>query len=706
MTSLPASPFIAVGATPSRVTRRRVSVVLFTTFAAALAAVTMADLLWGMPMRGWNAVVLVIFTLLFTLLAYGASQAFFGFIARRHGGDPLTLDASLPPILEADVPLAPTAIVLPIYNEDVVRVFAGLRSMVRSLRRTGRLEQFDFFVLSDSTDPDVWIAEEAAWMELLREPGAHGHVFYRKRRVNTNQKAGNIADFCRRWGKRYRYMITLDADSIMTGETFVRLVRLMERNPGTGLIQTSPVLVRAETLFARVFQFAVRLYGPLFISGVNYWQQGDGTYWGHNAIIRLAPFMEHCALPGLPGRAPLGGRIMSHDFVEVALLRRAGWAAWMLPVAGGSAEECPPTLIEYAKRDRRWCQGNLQHMWLLFARGMHPMSRGHLFLGIAAYTSSLVWLTSLVLGTLLMLGFHRTGLTWMPEPGFAASLGVSPRAQAGTLLAFTIGLMFAPKILAVIDLFLQPGAAARFGGRARVLAGVLAESVLSCLVAPVLMLFHAKFVVLTMLGQSIGWSTQQRAGGSGTSWREAAATHAGQTALGLAWAFVLARWVPQLLGWMSPIFVGLIVSIPLSVWSSRAAAGRRARAWGLFATPDELTPSRELEEIARAVRRPATAPRGVLRAILDPYVNAAHLCLLRRNPRQAEELRRHFAQKREQLLQEGPDVLTRSEMTALLSDAESVDWLHREVWQRRRPSLAPAWRAALRSLGLAAKGAA
>src|SRR5690606_34363050 len=140
--------------------------------------------------------------------------------------------------------------------------------------------------------------------------------------VNTNRKAGNIADFCRRWGRRYRYMIVLDADSVMNGATFVKLVRLMERNPNVGLIQTAPILVRAETMFARVFQFAVRLYGPVFISGVNYWQQGDGNYWGHNAIIRLAPFMEHCALPGLPGREPLGGRILSHDFVEVALLRR------------------------------------------------------------------------------------------------------------------------------------------------------------------------------------------------------------------------------------------------------------------------------------------------------------------------------------------------------------------------------------------------
>ncbi len=699
MQPAPASPFIAPGATPARITRRRVSMILFTIFATALASATMADLLWGMPMRGWNAVVLTIFTLLFALLTYGAGMAIFGFIARRNGGDPLTLNASLPAEGEDDVPLAPTAIVLPIYNEDVTRVFAGLRSMFASLRRTGQLEDFDFFVLSDSTDPENWTAEEAAWADFLHEPGAHGHVFYRRRRVNSNRKAGNIADFCRRWGRRYRYMIVLDADSLMTGATFVRLVRLMERNPGVGLIQTAPILVRAETLFARVFQFAVRVYGPLFISGVNYWQQGDGNYWGHNAIVRLAPFIEHCALPGLPGREPLGGRILSHDFVEVALLRRAGWAAWTLPVDGGSAEECPPTLIEYAKRDRRWCQGNLQHVWLLFARGLHPMSRGHLALGIIAYSSSLVWLSFLVLGTLLTLGFSRTGLTWMPEPGFAASLGVPARAQSAALLIFTVVLMFAPKVLAVVDLFLERGRAQRFGGRRRLIAGILAESVLSSLAAPVLMLFHAKFVVLTIIGGSVGWPTQQRTSDKGTSWREAASAHRGQTLVGIAWVLVLCWWAPHLLWWMSPVLAGLLLSIPLSVYSSRPSLGRRARARGWFLTPEEIHPTPELQDITQALRRPAAAPAGgVIRTVVDPYINAVHLCLLRRNPRQAEDLRRHFAQKREQLLREGPETLSRADVTALLSDAESVDWLHREVWLRNRHQLGATWREALQAI--------
>jgi membrane glycosyltransferase len=706
------SPFIIPGSSASRVTRRRVSVVLFALFGTALASVTMADLLWGAPMRGWNIVVLAVFTFLFALLSYGAGLAFFGFISRRHSDDPLTLAATLPAEEEASAPLAPTAIVLPIYNESVARVFAGLRAMFHSVRRTGQLAHFDFFVLSDTTDPDIWVAEEAAWAALLREPEAHGHIFYRRRRVNTNRKAGNIADFCRRWGRRYRHMIVLDADSMMTGPTFVRLVRLMERNPGVGLIQTAPILVRAETFFARVFQFAVRLYGPLFISGVNYWQQGDGNYWGHNAIIRLAPFMEYCALPGLPGREPLGGRILSHDFVEVALLRRAGWAAWMLPVEAESAEECPPTLIDYAKRDRRWCQGNLQHVWLLFARGLHPISRSHLLLGILAYSASLIWLTFMVLSTLLMMGFQRTGLTWMPEPGFAASLGFSPQTQTLALLGFTVLLMFAPKFFALCDLALRRGAAATFGGWRKLLAGVAVESLFAALAAPVLMLFHAKFVVLTILGRSVGWPAQQRASTQGTSWREALATHSGQTVLGLTWTGVIAYWMPQLLPWMIPVLAGMIVSIPLSVLSSRPSAGRRARELGLFCTPEELAPGPELREIEAGVRQPSSAfgPanrwRGVMQAVLDPYVNAIHVCLLRRQPRQSDELRRHFSEKRERLLREGPQALTHDDLMALLSDVESVDWLHRELWLRRRHTLALPWRQALRPTSAAQRQAA
>lgn len=687
---------------PSRITRRRISVLSFVVFVTAAGSFLMGDLLWGMPLAGWGWAVWALFTLLFGLLSFGASQAFFGFLARRGRGDRATVLRTLPDD-PAEVPLAPTAIVLPVYNEDPRRIYAGLRAIYRSVARTGQLEHFDFYILSDSTEPDQWIEEELGWVELSRELGARGRLFYRKRRLNVNKKAGNIADFCRRWGRRYRYMIVLDADSVMSGDTLVTLVRLMERNPRAGLIQTAPALMRAETLFARVLQFASRLYGPIFLSGLNYWQQSEGNYWGHNAIIRLAPFIEHCALPDLPGREPFGGRILSHDFVEAALLRRAGYEVWLTPGLEGSFEESPPTLIDYAKRDRRWCQGNLQHTWLVLAKGLHGISRIHLMMGILAYSSSLLWLVSLLIGSLVMIGFQRTGLTWMPAPGVAGLLGLGAGAQALVLAGFTFVLLFLSKFLAVGDLLLQ-GGAARFGGAAKVCAGVVLETLFSVLLAPVLMLFHAKFVVATVLGQGVRWVTQRRDAGEGIPWREAVATHWGHGVTGLVWAILLAVFTPGLLPWMSPVLVGMMLAIPFSALTAPAAFGLAARRLGLFCTPEEVAPPTEIRELDERLESPPAGLRslpaferdaGITLAVVDPYVNAVHRCLLRDKAGRPERIREYFGHMVELLLREGPSVLKKQEKLALLADAESMDRLHREVWIRPAAELAPWWREAL-----------
>jgi len=684
-----------------RVTRRRMGVLTFVVFMTGLMTLIMADFIWGMPMRGWNGVQLLLFAVLSALISFGAGQAIFGFIARRGGGDLCRLTRSLPPEEEPDIPLAPTAIVMPIFNEDVARVFAGLRAIYRSVERTGQIAQFDFYVLSDSTDPNKLIAEEIAWAESRRELDATGRFFYRKLRTGTNKKAGNIADFCRRWGRRYRYMVVLDADSFMAGDLLVRLVRLMERNPGTGIIQTAPSLVRAETLYARVMQFATRLYGPVFLAGLNYWQQGEGNYWGHNAIIRVAPFMEHCALPKLPGREPIGGRILSHDFVEAALLRRAGWAVWMLAEAEGSFEEGPPTLIDAAKRDRRWCQGNLQHGLLLLARGLPTISRIHFLLGIMSYAASLFWLTLLLLGSLILVGFGRTGLTWVPKPGFAATLGVNPAVQSGVLVGMTLLLLFGPKLLAVIDLIIQRGGTARFGGFGKVLAGVFLESLFSALQAPILMLLHAKFVVLTVLGRGVGWATQRRDGEGRVNWSELFRVHAGHTAFGLGWAAILAFGAPRTVLWMLPVLAGMILAIPFSLLTSRTELGRWTRARGLFCTPEELILPVELAEVEKEIGEKTDISThqneddGLIRTVLDPYTNALHLCLLHERSGQTDEIRRYFEENRERLLHSGPGALPAREKSALLADAESIDWLHRELWRRRPQNLAAEWQAAL-----------
>ena len=383
-----------------RVARRRFIYFTSVFVLTSLATWFMADLLWRDGISGIEIVLLVLFVILFANIATGFCMAMIGFYVVNRGGDSCRITNTIDWTAAKDAPLASTAIVFPIANEDVSRIFEVLRVMYRSIQETRKLEHFDFFVLSDSNQPNVWIQEEIAWVELCKQVGGFGRIFYRKRRQSINSKSGNVGDFLRRWGRRYRYMVVLDADSIMTGQALVKLVAMMEGNPNVGIIQPAQHVVNSATLYARIQQFANRLYSPLFLAGLNYWQQYDSNYWGHNAVIRIQPFMANCCLPDLPGREPIGGRILSHDFVEAALMRKAGWQVWLAHDVDGSYEEVPPTLIDNAKRDRRWCQGNMQHSWLLFARGFRPINRVHLFLGIMSYVSSPLWLLFLLISSI------------------------------------------------------------------------------------------------------------------------------------------------------------------------------------------------------------------------------------------------------------------------------------------------------------------
>src|SRR5690625_732349 len=342
--------------------------------------------------------IILVFAALFAWISIGFWTAMLGFGVLIHRFDrfAITRDdgGKSAPLRDS----ARTAILIPICNEDVREVFARIRVTYDSLRATGELSHFAFFILSDSADPDRWIEEEAAWAQLRAQTGFTA-IHYRRRRNNIKRKSGNIADFCRRWGNDFRYMIVFDADSIMTGPAMVQMVRIMERRSDVGILQTAPMCVNRETLLARVQQFANRLYGPMFAAGLHFWQLGDAQFWGHNAIIRCQPFIKHCALPRLPGRPPLGGDILSHDFVEAALMRRAGYGVWLAFDLGGSYEEVPPTLLDELKRDRRWCQGNMQHLRLLFTRGLFPAHRALFLNGAMAYVSALLWFLFLTLST-------------------------------------------------------------------------------------------------------------------------------------------------------------------------------------------------------------------------------------------------------------------------------------------------------------------
>src|SRR6201990_3213564 len=378
-----------------KVRQRRWGVTLVTLGVAAIGFWLFCDILGS---TGWSPIKvleLAVFSVLFTTLSFGFTQAFLGFLVLAEGHEPLKITNTL----DESTPLASTAVVMPVYNEDAETVFGNVQALYQSIQQRHELDAYDFYVLSDSTDPAKVVEEELAWSDICRQTNGFGKIHYRRRKLPVNRKSGNIADFCRRWGYRHRYMVVLDADSLMTGAAVSTLVRLMETNARAGIIQTMPRLVKTETLFGRIQQFASRVYSPIFAAGLNFWQQGAGNYWGHNAIIRVSPFLASCALPGLPGKEPLGGRILSHDFVEAALMGNAGWDVWFAYDLDGSYEGLPPNLTEYVKRDRRWCQGNLQHMWFLLAEKIRSVSRLRLIQGILAYGSSPLLALFILFGT-------------------------------------------------------------------------------------------------------------------------------------------------------------------------------------------------------------------------------------------------------------------------------------------------------------------
>ena len=459
----------------------------------------------GVTILEW--MVLVLFVLLFAWIAFSFMSALAGFaVLLFRIRDPLGIDPDAPlPLIESR-----NAMLLPTYNENPYQIMARLRAMCEAVEQSGYGTSFDWFVLSDTTNPSVWIAEEKCFLRLREDLGT-GNVYYRHRPENTGRKSGNIEDWIKRFGAAYDHMIVLDADSLMTEDTIVRLVSAMETHPGVALIQTLPVVVNAKTLFARLQQFSGRLYGPLIAAGIAWWHGTEGNYWGHNAIIRLRAFAEDAGLPVLKGRKPFGGHILSHDFVEAALMRRGGWAIRMAPALGGSFEECPPSLLDFAARDRRWCQGNLQHLAVLPARGLHWVSRLHLLTGIGSYLTAPLWLLFLVFGILISLQAQFVRPEYFPK-GF--SLFPKWPAQDPILAAWvfvgTMGLLIVPKILAFILLGAQPRNRRLFGGSLLVFAGVIIETLLSGLIAPVMMVFQSVAVGEILLGRDAGWQAQRR----------------------------------------------------------------------------------------------------------------------------------------------------------------------------------------------------
>lgn len=678
--------------------RRRLLMIALIFFTTLIASSYMADVLPHKGATPLELTIVIVFAALFAWISIGFWESLSGLYVLLRRYDRFTITRTVAGQELEIAPEARTAILVPVCNEDMARVCAGLKATYKSLEATGRLDCFDFFILSDTGNPDLWVAEEIAWYETCKELTAFDRVFYRHRRVNIKRKSGNIADFCRRWGRNYRYMIVFDADSVMAGTSLVRMAQMMEQNPRVGILQTSPLAANKESLIARVQQFSNHVYGPMFVAGLHFTQLGDSHFWGHNAIIRIAPFMEHCGLPQLPGKPPLGGEIMSHDFVEAAFMRKAGYEVWLAYDLGGSYEEVPPTLLEELKRDRRWCQGNMQHMRLLFAEGLFPAHRALFLHGAMAYVSALLWFLFLSLST------AEAIYEVVREPVyFPAGRSLFPQwpvwhpLWALTLLATTAIILFLPKLLSVLVILIK-GRARQFGGAAGLLASVAVEVIFSTLFAPIRMLFHSKFVFVTLLGQQVGWGGQQRSD-LGTTWGEALRFHWFGTAVAFVWAAVLYLVNRSFFWWNTPIFIPLLLSIPLSVWSSRAGMGRAFRRMSLFVIPEEIAMPPELEFLnsdleqqqARRVVLPLPDETGFARAVVDPQVNRLHRCLLRTGRKVAPSIAARRRELQDKALAMGPGSLSVKEKKELLYDSQCMEELHRRVWEAAGQVSAAQW---------------
>ena len=557
--------------------RRRTVFMLLTLISTALATALFADM---QPIYD-NAFLqygqLALFALLSAWVVTGFMTAMMGFYVTLFG-DAHTLSARKVQHHTLDKSTR-TAIIMPICNEDVRTVFAGLRATCESVALSGQVQAFDVFVLSDSNNPAIIQAERAAWEDLRGQLASQPdqpqiEVYYRLRKRRTDRKAGNVADFCRRWGKDYRYMVVLDADSVMSGDCLVSMVKLMEANPKAGIIQTATQAIGHVTLHARAQQFGSRVTGRLFTLGMQFWQMGESHYWGHNAIIRIKPFMQHCALAHIKGTGGMSGSIMSHDFVEAALMRRAGYHVWLVADLVGSYEQQPPDLLAELQRDRRWCQGNLQNSRLIAEPGMHPVHRSMFATGAMAYLSAPLWLCFMTMGTALWLSGSPMVSDWAVLPG-----------ELVWLWAWTLCMLFLPRVLGLAAVLLNRQQHS-YGGTASLLRSALLETLIALLQAPIRMLAHSLFVVIAMTGLKLEWKSPPREAAA-VPWRHALQQLAPMSVVVMVLAAGIALIDTSALVWLLPVGLPLLLSIPMTVLTSKVGVGTAMRAQNYLLIPEE-----------------------------------------------------------------------------------------------------------------------
>ena len=560
-------------------------------FAALVAATTLGVLalaVIALSPGGYSVVdlmLLALYAVALPWLVIGFSISTIGFCVMRFARDPLATIFPAAARVHGNEPItASTAILVCIRNEAPQRIIRNLAPLMAGLAGAGVGDRFHVFVLSDTSDPDHVAVEEAQLSAFVDEWRDRIAVTYRRRRVNTGFKAGNIGDFCRQWGADHDFALTLDADSFMTPEAVLRLVRIMQSDAKLGIVQSLVVGLPSTSAFARLFQFGMRLGMRSYTIGSAWWQADCGPYWGHNALVRLAPFIAHCDLPELPSGGALGGQILSHDQIEAVLMRRAGYEVRVLPLEHQSWEENPATLLEFIRRDLRWCQGNMQYWHLLGLPGIKPVSRYQLVFAILMFAGSPAWIALLCLGAL------------------AAAAAPTPaefmRADAGTaMFVATMTMWLSPKLATFIDVLTRPKERFSFGGTWRLLVSAAAETVFSLLLAPIMWFGHTLFLARLPVTRTVGWAAQVR-DDHAVPFGLACRALWPHTLVGVGVILLLALTHPVAIPYALPLAAGLALSIPLAVITAARPFSDALMRLGVGRLPEETAAPVALDALA------------------------------------------------------------------------------------------------------------
>ena len=558
--------------------RRRLVILLNIVTYLALAAAAWQLAAWN----GWT----IVDAIMFVCFLLGTPWAVLGFwnaligLWLLHGAKDAVGDVA--PYAAAGDAVTPltikTAVLMTLRNEDPARALKRLSTVKASIDETGEGAAFSYFILSDTNKADVAAAEEAgvaAWRaaEEARDSGAGERIVYRRRTENTGFKAGNVRDFCDRWGRDYELMLPLDADSLMSGDVIVKMARMMQAHGKLGILQSLVVGMPSTSAFARIFQFGMRHGMRSYTMGQAWWTADCGPFWGHNAFVRIKPFVEECHLPMLPGNPPLGGHVLSHDQVEATLMRKAGYEVRVLPVEGGSWEENPPTMLDFAQRDVRWCQGNMQYVKLLDYPGLLPMSRFQLVWAILMFVGIPAW--TIMIALLPLAALHAQS-----APGFPATLA------AGIYITFFV-MYLMPKIAGLIDAVLTRGGMAAYGGPLRFFASAVIELVFSFLQGAVSTIRTTIFMIGLLFGKSVVWGGQNR-DAAGISFTTAVQNLWPQTLFGIIVLGALYVISPTVLLWSLPLTAGYILAVPFAMFTASPALGLWMKRAGLCGIPEDF----------------------------------------------------------------------------------------------------------------------